>query len=378
VSSSHDFYNLGPATARGISELISTSTLSIPDGGILDEFETRAAAFFGHRFGVATCNGTAAIHSALFAIDLKPGDEVIVPTYGFHAMVTPILQLGARPVFCDIYADSLSIDVERAANLLTPRTRAILVLHPWGNPADLGRLQRLARQRDVYLISDSSHAHGATWRGRPLGKFCDLLCASFGKGKLITGGELGIATTDDPRLRDRMLLFGHVNRVPRAYLTDCYKDIGNAIGIKYRPHPFALRLALDQMDTYAERSRRLLANVGELLAAIHGASLRTQASFPESGRVFWHVVVMAEPSILGRLRNSAAAAGLVIEDNHYHPLLHENPIVTRYYRLPQPRFPVAEEGSARIVQIEALQFWDCNTAIRYAEAVRSCQEGCAR
>jgi perosamine synthetase len=374
MSSSHDFYNLGAATANHIAELISTSTLSIADGGLLDDFESRAAALFGHRFGTATCNGTAAIHLALFAIDLQPGDEVILPTYGFHAMATPILQLGGRPVFCDIYPDSLTIDVERAEALVTSRTRAVLVLHPWGNPAHLGRLRQLALDRGIYLISDASHAHGATWCGSPLGMFCDLLCASFGKGKLITGGELGVATTDDPRLRDRMLLFGHVNRVPRAYLTDCYKDISNAVGIKYRPHPFALRLAIDQMDSYPERSRQLLANVAELLAEIRLVPLDTQHAFAESGRVFWQVILMAAPPVLDRLRNAAAAEGLVVEENHYKPLLHENSILTRYYRLLQPRFAAAEEVNTRIVQIDALQLWNRSVVSRYAGLFRSVRD----
>ena len=371
MGSNLDFYNLGATTAQRISELISTSTLSIADGGLLDDFESRAAALFGHRFGIATCNGTAAIHLGLFAIGLEPGDEVIVPTYGFHAMVTPILQLGGRPIFCDIYPDSLTIDVEQARALLNPRTRAILILHPWGNPAHLGQLNQLARERGIYLVSDGSHAHGATWCGSPIGKFCDVLCASFGKGKLITGGELGIATTNDPRLRDRMLLFGHVNRVPRAYLTESYKDIGNAVGIKYRPHPFALRLAIDQMDSYPERSRQLLANVAELLGEIHLASLETQHNFTESGRVFWQIILLAAPPLLVRLRNLAAAAGLIIEENHYKPLLHEHSIFTKYYRLPQPRLARAEEVNPRIAQIDALQLWNPAVVSKYAGLFRS-------
>lgn len=289
-----DFYNLGPTSVRNITNLLSTSTLSVVDGGILEDFERKASALFGHRFGVATCNGTAALHLALFAIGLEPGDEVIVPTYAYHAMVTPILQLGGRPVFCDIEECGLTIDVESAKSAVSPRTRAVMVLHPWGNPAHLGKLRQFTNERKLYLISDASHAHGATWCGSPLGTFCDVVCASFGRGKLITGGELGIVSTDESHLRDRMLLFGHVNRVPQGYLTDTYKHIGNAIGIKYRPHPFALQLALDQFDSYPERSRQLVVHVNELLSEVHRAGLETQHSFAESGRVFWQIAIMAE------------------------------------------------------------------------------------
>jgi perosamine synthetase len=370
----HDFYNLGSATIRNITDLISTSTFSVVDGGILEAFESKVSALFGHHFGVATCNGTAAIHLALFAIGLEPGQEVIVPTYAFHAMVTPILQLGASPVFCDIDEDTLTIDVEYAKSLVSARTRAVMVLHPWGNPAHMRDLKRFANQHQLYLISDASHAHGATWSGNPLGMFSDVLCASFGKGKLITGGELGIATTDDPHLRDRMLLYGHVNRVPQAYLTDRYKDIDNAVGIKYRPHPFALQLALDQLESYPERNRRLLINVNELIGELHRAGLETQHTFTQSGRVFWKVIIMAEPAVLDRLRRKAAAAGLIVERNHYQPLLHECSVLTRYYGLVPQRFAVAEGVAARIAQIDALQLWDRTLVDRYAAVFRSLRQ----
>ena len=104
-------------------------------------------------------------------------------------------------------------------------------------------LRSLADRHGLSLISDSSHAHGALWNGRPLGSHYDFVCTSFGKGKLISGGELGVATTNDDRYRDRMLLYGSVNRVPQALITPEYKHMHNSVGVKYRPHPFAMTLA---------------------------------------------------------------------------------------------------------------------------------------
>ncbi len=367
----NDFYKIGKDTVGRIASMIARSELAVIDGGILDEFEQRAASLFGHRFGVATCNGTAAIHLALFAIGIKHGDEVILPTYGFYAMVTPILQLGATPVFCDIHSDSLTIDVEQAASLVTPRTKAIMLLHSWGNPANLSKLRALSRERKIYLISDASHAHGATWSGEPIGAFCDVLCASFGVGKLISGGELGVATTDDAHLRDRMLLFGHLNRVPEAYLTDRYVNIENSIGIKYRPHAFALRLALDQMDSFPMRMQSLISNINELIGEIRNAGLTTQWSFPQSGRVFWKVIVVSDPPALRHLRKAAVAANLPIDSNHYQPLLHQTLLITKYYAIKIGSFPVSEKLAERIVQIDALQLCDSNIVSKYVALVRS-------
>lgn len=366
----NNFYQIGEDTIRKIASMISCASLSIVEGGTLEQFEKKAAAFWGHSLGVATCNGTAAIHLALFAAGIQPGDQVIVPVYGFHGMVIPILQLGALPVFCDIYPDSLTINVEHAISLVSAKTKAVLVLHPWGNPAHMDKLRSFTSTYNLSLISDASHAHGATWQRKPLGAYCDILCASFGLGKLISGGELGIATTDDPGLRDRMLLYGHVNRVPNAYLTEHYRHLPNAIGIKYRPHAFALQLALDQMESYRDRCSRLLKNTNDLLQEMNASGLKTQRSFVEAGRVFWKVVIMAEPPLLDLLKAAAAAEGLSLEGNHYYPLLHKNPIFSSYYGLESSMFPSAESLNRKIAQIDALQLYDRAQLGKYIRLIR--------
>ena len=138
-----------------------TDTLSIIDGGYLNTFEKEIAGFWGNNHGLAFCNGTAAIHSALYALGVSSGDEIIVPTYGFHAMVTPILLLQAKPVFCDISYDTLCMEISYIEKVVTKRTKGILLLHPWGNVPEMGSLYEYAKKNSLFLLSDASHAHGA-------------------------------------------------------------------------------------------------------------------------------------------------------------------------------------------------------------------------
>ncbi|MGA7876555.1 MAG: aminotransferase class I/II-fold pyridoxal phosphate-dependent enzyme [Desulfoferrobacter sp.] len=221
------FYGLDDHKLERIVREVLTEDLSVTDGGILERFEGASVNFFGALHAVASCNGTAALHVALFAINIQPGDEVVIPAYGYYAMALPVCMLGGIPIFCDVRDDNLTLNVEEAEQLLTTRTRAIIVHQPWGCPADVTALKRLANRHGVALISDSSHAHGVLWKDRPLGHYYDFVCTSFGKGKLISGGELGVVTTNDDRYRDRMLLYGHVNRVPHKPLSQ--RNIGTCI-----------------------------------------------------------------------------------------------------------------------------------------------------
>lgn len=352
-----DFYGLRESSAS-ISRMVAEGFIVAVSGKLLEEFEEAAANLFGNRFGVATCNGTAAIHVGLYGVGVGPGDEVLLPTYGYHGMAVPINCLGARPVFCDVDPETLCLDPEDCAKRITTRTKAILALHPWGNPCHLDALEDLAHGHGLALVSDASHAHGARWKRRPIGSFSHVLCASMGPGKLITGGELGVATTDDPRIRDRMLLFGHVNRVPEALGTEEYKGIDNAVGLKIRPHALALRLALDQLHTFQGREARLSERVHSLALRVQDAGFGVQESYGSATRTFWKLIVRGTPELLQRLRRRASDRSLRLETDHYDPPLHRSTIFTRYYGLSEVSLPRAEALQGTLVQIHAIDLWD--------------------
>ncbi|MCH8054291.1 MAG: DegT/DnrJ/EryC1/StrS family aminotransferase, partial [Planctomycetes bacterium] len=138
------------------------------------QLEDDYRAYFGRRHALAHCNGTAALLAAFFALDLEPGDEVLVPSATFWASVVPMLWVGALPVFCESEPDRLGLDPEDVARKITPRTRAMVVVHLWGMPSRMTELFEIAERHKLKIIEDASHAQGATWRGRKCGTLGDI------------------------------------------------------------------------------------------------------------------------------------------------------------------------------------------------------------
>ncbi len=357
------FYEVGEEGFARIVQTILEEELSVVEGGILEEFETGIAKFFDARHGVATTNGTASLHLALFALDIGPGDEVIVPTLGYYATALPVSMLGATPVFCDIEEATLGIDPADAAAMITPRTKAIIVLQPWGLPVNIEALRALADEHGLALISDSSHAQGTRWDGKALGHHYDFVCASLGKGKLISGGELGVVTANDDLHRDRMVLYGHVNRVPRGLITEDYRHLQNSVGVKYRPHPFAMALALEQMCSYAERSAKLVQNIQAFeagLATIPGFD--AFAIPPKAERVYWRVPLRYDTERfpeLGDLQQLLVDRGCPVDTRGRGRFIHEHNVITEFYGVDTRRsFPVAERMRNKVLYLDVFPFYD--------------------
>jgi predicted dehydrogenase/dTDP-4-amino-4,6-dideoxygalactose transaminase len=315
-----------PADAEGVAELVRRGEISIVSGGLLSRFEQRFADFARVRHGVAFNNGTSSLFCALWAVGVRPGDQVLVCDYGFHGMAAAILALGARLVACDCDEENLGLEASEILRRRTPRTKAVLVHHPWGAPAYLDRIREAAQ--DIPIISDASHAHGACFGNKPIAAWADITCFSLGRFKLVSGGELGCAVTDNVELRDRMLLYGHVNRVPQALRSSNWQ--GNAVGLKFRPHPAALSLALSQLARVDEKlllSRQTSLRIEEMF---EGFDLLRQRVPEESQRSYWKLVFRLGPSWSGvataAVEQGLRAEGIPVEPNHYWPLLQEQAI----------------------------------------------------
>jgi perosamine synthetase len=231
------------------------NTLTKGEGPIA-EFEANFARLTGTRHALAMNSGTATLHSAYFAVGAGPGSEVIVPAYTFFASAAPILQCGATPVFCDVDDRTLTADPDDVARRITPRTRAICVVHMWGNPAPMDRFRALARTHGLALIEDCSHAHGAWYRERPVGSWGDVGCFSLQGAKAVSGGEAGVAVTSDPVLFDRMLLLGHYGRLKKGQAANSFQTDYLSLGVKYRPHLYAILLARGSLSRLEELNRR--------------------------------------------------------------------------------------------------------------------------
>ena len=166
------------------------------------EFEQAFADFHEAKYGVTAANGTVTLEAALNAAGIRAGDEVIVPPISFIATATAVLRVGAVPVFADIDESTYNLDPARAREAVTGRTRAIIPVHFAGQPADMDALIELAERRDLVVIEDCAHAHGATWRGRRVGGFGAFGSFSFQASKNMTGGEGGILITNDGELAE--------------------------------------------------------------------------------------------------------------------------------------------------------------------------------
>ncbi len=327
IQRSLDLLRAWPLTLRGYSTIAD-------DSAIVGRLEAEMRALTGRRHALAMNNGTATLYSAYFALGVRPGSEVIVPAYTWHASVTPVLACGAVPVFCEIDPRTLALDPDDVERRITERTRAICVLHPWGNPALMDRICALAGRHGLAVIEDCSHAHGATYRNRPVGSWGDVGCFSLQGAKAVDGGEAGIAVTDDPTLFDRMLLLGHNGRLPTGQRAATF-DLGNvSLGLKFRPHMLACVWAQASLRRLPARNRAAARIWRILCEELEGvAGIRPIEATPDSVRGGYYSFVFeyqgaerSGPSI-EEFVAAVRAEGAPLDLDHFRgSLLHQQPL----------------------------------------------------
>jgi perosamine synthetase len=176
-------------------------------GPKVGEFEQAVAAYVGADHGVAVSNGTAALHCAMYALGIGPGDEVIVPPITFAATANCVCFMGGTPIFADVDPGSLLIDPEQVERCITPKTRAIIGVDYAGHPCDWDSLRIIADRHNLALVADGCHAIGAEYKGRKVGTLADMTVFSFHPVKHVATGEGGMIVTDDPELAAKMRLF---------------------------------------------------------------------------------------------------------------------------------------------------------------------------
>jgi dTDP-4-amino-4,6-dideoxygalactose transaminase len=268
---------------------------------IVAEFEREFADYVGSKYGMALTSGTAALHTALFAAGAGPGDEVIAPSYTFIAGASIIAPTGAMAVFADVDRDTMNLDPEDIERKITPRTRALIVCHVWGNPADMDPIMELCRPRGIAVIEDCSHAHGATHKGKKVGSVGDIGCFSCQGGKLVAAGEGGVLTTDNQELYERAILMGRAEKRAEIREDSWSKQFAfTGVGYKFRPHPLGIAIAreqlrhLDEMNDIRDRNGAALDNG---LADV--ADVVPQTVLPDCRRVYAYHYMRYDPDQLG-------------------------------------------------------------------------------
>jgi len=199
-----------PEDEQAVLDVLRAGSMSGTD--VTRRFEAEFAAWEGTAFALAHCNGTAAIQAAMWAAGVRRGDEVICPSMTYWASGLPALTLGATVVWADIQRDTLCLDPASAAERVTGRTKAIVVVHYAGYPADMDPIMALAEARGIKVIEDVSHAHGGLYHGRKLGTIGHVGAMSIMSGKALPAGEGGLLVTDDRQIYERAILWGHYAR----------------------------------------------------------------------------------------------------------------------------------------------------------------------
>jgi dTDP-4-amino-4,6-dideoxygalactose transaminase len=260
-----------PTAVERAAELVrSGAVFDYSGGGPVLELEQEFAKRHEGRLALSFNSGTSALFAAYSALGLAPGDEVLVPNLTFLATASPLLWLGATPVLADCGADDPCLTVAALERALTARTRAVAVTHVFGFPAGMSGIMRFARQHNLAVVADCSHAHGSTIDGRPVGVFGDVAVYSVGARKMVSGGHGGVILTDDPGTRDSALLIGHFKPRSRAEISssELRSQAEFGLGGNLRMSPLAAVLALDHLAALEDVVAAKLANVAVLDRAL--------------------------------------------------------------------------------------------------------------
>ena len=238
------------AMRKAQADVLETGNMSGTD--ISRKFEEKFAEWHGCKYALAHCNGTASLLAAMYGIGLGPGDEVICPSITYWASCTAALGLGASVVFCDINEHDLQMDPASFEAHITPRTKAVIVVHYMAHPADMDSIMAIARKHGIKVIEDVSHAQGGHYKGRMLGTIGDVAGMSLMSGKSFAIGEGGMMITNDLEIYRRAVRFGHYDRIGELFSREEYKDT-NVIpfgGHKFRMHQCSSAVGLEQLKKY--------------------------------------------------------------------------------------------------------------------------------
>lgn len=278
-----------------VNDALDRTEISGFSGGYTTKFETAFAEFCGVKEAVTVSNGTTALHLALVALGIKAGDEVLVSTFTNMATFFAVLYQGAIPVPIDSEPDTLNMDPSLLEAKITSRTKAIIVVHIYGHPADMDPILAMAKKHNLYVVEDAAEAHGAEYKGRRTGSLGDIGCFSLYANKIITTGEGGMITTNNKELADKArslksLAFGTENKFMHA-----------DTGFNYRMTNMQAAFGAAQM-THAEdvinRKRIMAEYYLKHLANIPGLSLPVEKDYAKN--VYWMFNILLEGPLSGK------------------------------------------------------------------------------
>lgn len=275
--------DLGGNELKYVTDAVLSTWISSA-GKYIDEFENGFAKFCECKYGVATSNGTVAIHLALLAVGIEPGDEVIVPDFTFAATANAVLHANAKPVIVDIDPITWCIDPIEIEKAITSKTKAIIPVHVYGQPCDMDSIMAIAKKYNLKVIEDCAEAHGAKYKGKVVGSFGDVSCYSFFGNKILTTGEGGMCVTNSEEVNDMMrVLRDHGMNKQKKY----WHDI---VGYNYRMTNLQAALGCAQLERIGELINQRNAVEQKYRSVLNEFSfIRWQENVSDREKVTWLV-----------------------------------------------------------------------------------------
>jgi perosamine synthetase len=349
---------VGDEELEAIRRVLVSGVLT--NGPATREFEAAFRQRHQVEHAIAFANGTVALAAMYLGLDIGPGDEVIVPSMTFISSATSVLHVGATPVFADVLPDTFNLDPEDVRRRLTPRTRAILAVHYGGQPADMAELSDIALDAGVVMLEDAAEAHGASYRGQPVGGLGKAAMFSFTPTKNITTGEGGIVTTNDGDLAARLRLLRNHGQ------TSLYQHA--VLGFNWRMTEMQAAMGvvqLGRLDNIIRRKRKNATTFGDRLRQIRGVT--PPAAQPDREHVYMLFTTLLDNG-RDEVRDAMLRAG--VEVRLYFPPAHRQPIFAGR----RVDLPVTEDLSRRMLslpfhtRLTDRQFEDIATTLEKAVA----------
>lgn len=300
-------------------------TTHLTQGPMVEQFESKVAAYCGSKYAVAMNSGTSALHAACHAAGIGANDEAITSPITFVASSNCVLYCGGRPVFADVQKDTINIDPEDIKRKITSKTKAIIPVHFAGHPCDMEKISSIAKEKGIKVIEDAAHALGSVYKGSKIGscKYSDMTILSFHAVKHITTGEGGMVMTNDQELYKKLILFRtHGITRDAEIMTKSdgpwYYEM-HELGFNYRITDFQCALGMSQMkklDSFIRRRREIVQKYQKAFSGIPDLVLPIER---EGFRSAWHIYVIRVKEDRKAVFNSLREKGLGV-NVHYYPV----------------------------------------------------------
>lgn len=362
---------VGDAEVEAVVAALRRGEISGTFGEAIPRFEELMATYVGAAHGVAVSSGTAALQLAVAASGIRPGDEVLISAATNIATAVAVVHAGAVPVPVDSEPETWNLDLDHAESLISERTTAILPVHLFGHPVDMEAVRVLADRHGLIVIDDAAEAHGAEVRGRRVGSFGGMTCWSFYANKIVTTGEGGMVTTDDPALAERLRSLRNLAYGRRERL------VHEAIGFNFRMTGMQAALGVAQMeriDAVVEAKRDLARRYAAALAGVGGIQLPVER--PWAKHVYWMYAVALDDDV--PLPRTAFAAGLRergVDTRTFFCPMNLQPALQEVPGIRHVECPVAERGWERGVYLPSSPGLTDDEVATVAAAVRDVLAG---